>query len=225
MQSSPPAIVSWSGGKDSALALYRTLRDRTYDVRALITTVTSGYDRISMHGVRRELLESQAAAIGIPLVISDIPPAASNTVYEAAMLDTLRPFHEQGVDHIICGDLFLQDIRAYRERLFASIGMVGVFPLWLEDTSELAREFIELRFNAIVCSSNPARVPTTVTGSAFDESLLSSLPEECDPCAENGEFHTFVFDGPIFTRPLSIERGEIVERDGFCFVDLLLAEA
>lgn len=216
--------MSWSGGKDSALALYRTLRDRTHDVRALITTVTSGYDRISMHGVRRDLLERQAEAIGIPLVISEIPPQASNVIYEAAMINSLRPFRDSGVTRVICGDLFLQDVKAYRDRLFSSVGMEGVYPLWLEDTSELAREFIELGFKAVVCSSNPARVPIGVSGSAYDAVLLESLPEDCDPCAENGEFHTFVFDGPTFRSPVSISIGEMVERDGFCFTDILHRE-
>lgn len=213
--------MSWSGGKDSALALFRTLRDKTHEVRALVTTVTSGYDRISMHGVRRELLEMQAHAIGIPLVVLYIPPSADNATYEAAMLEGLRPFRDEGIAAVICGDLFLQDIREYRERLFTSLGMKGVYPLWLENTADLAREFIDLGFKAIVCSSDPGRVPAEVNGSSFDNSLLASLPGDCDPCAENGEFHTFVYDGPIFGKGLSVSVGQMVERDGFCFTDIV----
>jgi uncharacterized protein (TIGR00290 family) len=221
VMSAPRAVMSWSGGKDSALALFRTLRDQTHDVRALITTVTSEYDRISMHGVRRELLEMQAAAIGIPLVVSYIPPSANNATYEAAMLDALRPFREEGISEVICGDLFLRDIREYRDRLFGSIGMRGIYPLWMENTSELAHEFIELGFKAVVCSSDPKSVPDTVAGSQYDHALLDSLPAKCDPCAENGEFHTFVYDGPIFDQPVPISVGEMVERGGFCFSDIV----
>lgn len=216
--------MSWSGGKDSALALFRVLRDGTHDVQALITTVTQKYDRISMHGVRRDLLEAQAAAIGIPLVVSRIPPKADNAAYEAAMTESLRTFRDEGVVEVICGDLFLADIREYREQLFGSIGMRGVYPLWKEDTAGLAREFIDLGFKAIVCSSNPAVVPAEVTGSTYDHDLLASLPAACDPCAENGEFHTFVYDGPIFQGPVPIRLGEIVERDGFRFADILRSE-
>lgn len=213
--------MSWSGGKDSSLALYRTLRDGTYDVRALVTTVTAGFDRISMHGVRRELVEAQADTIGIPLVVALIPPDATNSVYEAAMREVLTPFKTDGIEHVICGDLFLRDIREYRERLFRSMGMEAVFPLWNENTTELAREFIDLGFKAVVCSADPVRIPATVASAEYDAELLASLPEACDPCAENGEFHTFVYDGPIFSDRIALTRGEIVERDGFCFADLL----
>lgn len=218
-----PAVMSWSGGKDSALALFRTLRDQSHEVRALVTTVTREYDRISMHGIRRDLLEDQAEAIGIPLAVSYISSGAGNEEYEAAMLETLRPFGEQGIVEVICGDLFLQDIRDYRDRLFGSIGMRGVYPLWLESTSELAREFIDLGFEAIVCSADPARVGMSVAGSRYDAPLLASLPPECDPCAENGEFHTFVYNGPIFSKQVAIKVKELVERAGFCFADIVSA--
>jgi uncharacterized protein (TIGR00290 family) len=174
-----------------------------------------------MHGIRRDLLEAQAAAIGIPLVVSYIPPAASNAQYEAAMVDALRSFRNEGITDVICGDLFLQDIREYRDRLFGSMEMSGVYPLWMETTSDLAREFIELGFKSIVCSSDPRRVDRGVAGSLYDNKLLASLPDDCDPCAENGEFHTFVYDGPIFRWPVAIEVGETVERDGFCFADIV----
>ncbi len=221
MTGTSKAVMSWSGGKDSALALFRVLRDGTHDVRALITTVTGEYERISMHGVRRDLLEAQAAAIGIPLVISCIPPKASNEIYEAAMLESLRPFQDSGIEDVICGDLFLADIREYRDRLFGSIGMKGVYPLWMENTTALAGEFVDLGFKAIVCSCNPAMVPSSVAGQQYDSHLLESLPAGCDPCAENGEFHTFVYNGPIFNAPVHLELGRTVERDGFCFVDLV----
>lgn len=212
--------MSWSGGKDSALALFRVLRDSTHDVKALITTVTREYDRISMHGIRRDLLEEQAAAIGIPLVISYMPRKADNAAYEAAMIESLTPFRDGGIEDVICGDLFLTDIREYRDRLFASAGMNGVYPLWGESTHALAREFIDLGFKAVVCSSNPAVVPASVAGSQYDADLLAALPATCDPCAENGEFHTFVYDGPIFNAPIPLAVGDTVERDGFCFSDI-----
>lgn len=215
--------MSWSGGKDSALALFRVLRDGTHDVRALVTTLTAEYDRVSIHGVRRELLEAQAEAIGIPLIVSYIPPKASNQIYEEAMRASLQPLAAAGVETVICGDLFLADIREYRDRLFASVGMKGTYPLWMEDTTTLASEFVDLGFRAIICSSNPEAVPKSLTGRHYDKSLLASLPATCDPCAENGEFHTFVYDGPIFSEPLSVAPGEKVERDGFCYSDILLA--
>lgn len=215
--------MSWSGGKDSALALFRVLRDATHDVRALITTVTEVYDRVSIHGVRRELLEAQAQSIGIPLVVSYIPPKASNQIYEEAVRASVLPFAAAGVETVICGDLFLADIREYRDRLFGSVGMKGVYPLWRENTSMLAREFTDLGFKAFVCSSNPAAVPNSVTGMRYDAALLDLLPRDCDPCGENGEFHTFVYDGPIFSEPLSVAVGDVIEREGFSFADILTA--
>lgn len=217
---SEPAVVSWSGGKDSVLALHRVLAERTHKIESLITTVTSGYDRISMHGVRVELLQEQARSIGLPLKLCFIPPGATNAEYEEAMIRCLVPFAANGVKQVICGDLFLSDIREYREKLFARVGMEGAYPLWLEHTGVLAREFIMLGYKAALCCVDPRAVPDSFAGRDYDDSLLADLGDECDPCGENGEFHSFVYDGPIFGFPVGIEKGESVTRDGFRFTDL-----
>lgn len=219
-----PAVVSWSGGKDSMLALHRVLADNAYKVEALITTVTEGYDRISMHGVRIGLLEEQAAALGIPLELARIPQKASNEQYEAVMQAALAPFAASGTKDVICGDLYLADIREYRERLFAKIGMRGVYPLWLEDTRKLADEFITAGYKAILCCVDPKAIAESFGGREYDDALLADLPRGCDPCGENGEFHSFVYDGPLFTSPVKLTLGECVTRDGFCFTDLLPAQ-
>jgi len=219
-----PAVVSWSGGKDSVLALHRVLAEREFKIEALITTVTEGFDRISMHGVRVELLREQARSLGFPLEISRIPQKASNVQYEEAMLRSLTPFAAKGIKDVICGDLYLADIREYREKLFARIGMRGVYPLWLEDTRFLAAEFIITGYRAALCCVDPKAVPEELSGREYDDALLAELPGGCDPCGENGEFHSFVYDGPIFAFPVKINRGECVTRDGFRFADLVPAD-
>lgn len=203
-----PFALSWSGGKDSALTL-RTLRREGREPEALITTVTDTYDRISMHGVRRELLARQAGALGIPLVEVVIPPGCVNDVYEARMAEAFA-----------FGDLFLEDVRAYREERLAAGGKRGLFPLWGRDTRELAREFIAAGFEAIIVCLDPRALDRSFAGRPYDEQLLAELPASVDPCGENGEFHTFVHAGPIFAEPIACETGEIVERDGFVFCDL-----
>jgi len=220
-QAVEPVLMCWSGGKDSSLALYRALRDPLLRVKALLTTVTEQYERISMHGVRRALLEQQAAAIGLPLEEVRIPVSASNAIYEEAMRRLLMRHQAQGVSRVIFGDLFLQDIRSYREGNLAKLGMAGIFPLWLEDTTRLAREFIELGFRAILVCVDPKQLDPSFCGREFDQALLRDFPQHVDPCGENGEFHTFVYEGPIFKRPIPVTRGEVVERDGFWFCDLL----
>lgn len=219
-----PAIVSWSGGKDSALALHAALADPSLAVAALVTTVTAGYDRISMHGVRSALLREQAEAIGLPLVVATIPQRASNAVYESAMGAAIRPLASRGVTSIVCGDLFLSDIRKYRERVFRPLGLEPLFPLWGRDTGALAREFLNLGFRATICCVDPAQIAASFCGREFDAALLAELPESADPCGERGEFHTFVHDGPIFRRPIATAIGECVERDGFVFRDILGAD-
>ena len=216
-----PVVLSWSGGKDSALALQAVLADEALHVEALVTTLTAGYDRISMHGVRRELLERQAAAVGIPLVVATIPMRASNDSYEAAQRAALAPFRERGVRRVVCGDLFLEDIREYRQRLFATIGMEGMYPVWGLDTRTLARRFIADGFRAILVCVDPKQIDARFAGRELDAALLAELPASADPCGENGEFHTFVYDGPIFREPVAVRRGGVVERDGFVFQDLL----
>src|SRR3989338_251945 len=215
--------MCWSGGKDSSLALHAALQDPALRVEALLTTVTDGYERISMHGVRLALLLQQASAIGLPLEEVRIPIAPSNAVYEAAMARLLRRYQARGVSRVIFGDLFLEDIRRYRETNLAKLGMQGLFPLWLKDTRQLAHEFIAAGFKAILVCVDPKQLSPSFCGRDFDEALLAELPAGVDPCSERGEFHTFVWDGPIFRRPVPVAKGEVAERDGFWFCDLVSA--
>jgi uncharacterized protein (TIGR00290 family) len=214
--------LSWSGGKDSALTLW-TLRRQGMAPEALITTVTEDYDRISMHGVRRELLARQAEALDVPLVEVAIPTACVNEVYEARMAQAFASATLVGVAVVAFGDLFLEDVRAYREERLAAGGKAGLFPLWGRDTAELAREFVAAGFEAIVVCLDPAALDPCLAGRPYDGRLLDELPASVDPCGENGEFHTFVHAGPIFAGPVACQIGETVERDGFVFCDLLPA--
>jgi uncharacterized protein (TIGR00290 family) len=213
--------LSWSGGKDSALALQEIIRSQKYSVKALLTTVTEEYDRISMHGVRRSLLSAQASLLGLPLEEVWIPKRASNEIYEDRMRRVLTKYKDRGVEHVVFGDLFLQDIRSYREDRLAKIGMRGIFPLWGRDTAKLAREFIGTGFRAVVCCVDPKKLPGEFCGKEYDTAFLESIPGSVDPCGENGEFHTFVHAGPIFSNELPITKGEVVLRDGFYFADLV----
>jgi uncharacterized protein (TIGR00290 family) len=214
-------LFCWSGGKDSAMALHALQSAHGRRVAALLTTVTEEYDRISMHGVRRVLLERQAASIGLPLHAVLIPPQCINTTYEARMKGALNEHLHRGVQQVAFGDIFLEDLRAYRERNLAQLGMEALFPIWKRDTRELAREFLRLRFQAIAVCVDPRVLDSSFAGRVLDESFFADLPEGVDPCGENGEFHTFVFDGPIFRTPVRYVAGERVLRDGFCFCDLL----
>lgn len=214
-------LLSWSGGKDSALALREIVRSREYNVKALLTTVTAEFDRISMHGVRRSLLHAQASSLGLSLEEIWIPKNSSNEIYEAQMEAVLTKYRERGVEQVAFGDLFLQDVRSYREDRLAQIGMKGVFPLWGRDTGKLAREFIELGFRAVVCCVDPSKLPGEFCGREYDSAFLESIPSTVDPCGENGEFHTFVYAGPVFRGEVPITRGDVVLRDGFYFADLI----
>jgi uncharacterized protein (TIGR00290 family) len=216
------SALSWSGGKDSALTLW-TLRRQGVEPVALITTVTDTYERISMHGVRRELLAKQAEALGAPLVEVRIPPGCVNEVYEARMAEAFASPPLSNVEAVAFGDLFLEDVRAYREQRLAANDLRGLFPLWGRDTSVLAREFIAAGFQAFIVSLDPRALDASFAGRPYDEQLLADLPAGVDPCGENGEFHTFVHAGPIFSEPLACETGEVVERGGFVFCDLLPA--
>jgi uncharacterized protein (TIGR00290 family) len=213
------AVVSWSGGKDCMLALWHARAE--LDVVGLLTTVTRKFERVSMHGVRLALLRQQVQALGLPLTLAEIPGPCANDVYEATMKAALAELHADGVEAVVCGDLFLEDVRRYREeRLFAPD--VGVFPLWHRPTPELAREFLRLGFRAVVCCVDTQAVPAGLAGRMYDEAFLEDLPAGADPCGENGEFHTFVFDGPLFTAPVALRTGERVLRDGrFCYCELL----
>jgi uncharacterized protein (TIGR00290 family) len=212
--------LSWSGGKDSAIALW-ALRRTQCEPEALITTVTETYDRISMHGVRRELLARQADALAIPLVEVTIPPACSDDVYEQRMAHAFAATRLSEVDTVAFGDLFLEDIRAYREQRLAEAGRRALFPLWGRDTSELANEFVDDGFEATLVCVDPRTLDPSFAGRAYDRRLLADLPPGVDPCGENGEFHTFVHAGPVFSRPIVCTTGDVVERDGFVFCDLV----
>lgn len=213
--------LSWSGGKDSALALRALRAAPGPDAGALITTVTRDYGRVSMHGVRRELLAQQAQAAGLPLIEVEIPAGCTNDVYEHRMGQALAQAPLRDAQTIAFGDLFLSGIRAYREERLHRLGKQALFPVWGLDTTLLAREFIEAGFEAFLVCVDPARLDPSFAGRAFDRELLADLPPEVDPCGENGEFHTFVHSGPIFSQPIACERGEVVERDGFVFCDVL----
>ena len=216
-----PVVLAFSGGKDSSLSLHALRNDDRFEVAALVTTVTEGYDRISMHGVRRSLLREQAASIGLPLTEVTIPPRASNRVYERAMGEAFTKLRTSGIRHVAFGDIFLEDVRDYRLRQLGELGLEGVFPLWGRPTDRLARSFVDGGFRARIVCLDPAVLDVSFAGREFDDGLLADLPDRVDPCGENGEFHTFVFDGPIFRRPLAVSVGEVVQRDGFCFCDLL----
>jgi uncharacterized protein (TIGR00290 family) len=216
-----PILFCWSGGKDSAIALFILLQQQDVRVTALLTTVTEGYERISMHGVRRELLERQAESIGLPLHEVRIPPQCVNPIYEARMEVALRVHYVQGVRKVAFGDIFLEDLRAYREKNLARIGMTALFPIWKRDTRELIRFFHQQRFRAIAACVDTKVLDPSFAGRELDESFFRNLPPHADPCGENGEFHTFVFDGPIFQSPIPVRTGDVVNRDGFVFCDLL----
>jgi uncharacterized protein (TIGR00290 family) len=206
------AVAFWSGGKDSGLALDRVRRNGSYDVVALITTVNGPFRRVSMHGVREELIDKQAQAVGIPVHKMYVGGGGSNDDYVRAMCTALELFKSQGVAHVIFGDIFLEDLRQWREGLLGSLGMTGVFPLWKANTRALASEFIERHFKAIVCCTDDAHLNETFVGRPLDQAMFQSLPATVDPCGENGEYHTFMYDGPIFHEAVKFEVGQIVYR-------------
>jgi uncharacterized protein (TIGR00290 family) len=217
-------LMSWSGGKDSCLALREIQRAPNTRVEALLTTLTRDYDRISMHGVRRVLLERQAASLGLPLHQILISKGATNEEYELRMGEAFSAYRGRGIDSVAFGDLFLEDVRAYRQRLLAKHDMVGLYPIWGRDTSLLIREFLDLGFKTAVVCVDPAQLDPSLVGRVIDREFLAQLPAHVDPCGENGEFHTFVFDGPTFKDPIRFTFGEIVCRDSFWFCDLLPAQ-
>ncbi len=214
-------LMSWSGGKDSCIALYEIQRTQNYRVAALLTTLTRDYDRISIHGVRRVLLEKQANSLGLPLHQVLISKDATNEEYEMKMGEAFSVYCKQGIDSIVFGDLFLEDIRAHREQFLARHNMRGLFPVWKHDTSVFVKEFLALGFKAVVTCVDSKVLDQSFAGRMIDEGFLSSLPSHVDPCGENGEFHSFVFDGPIFTEAVTFSIGAAVLRDSFWFRDLL----
>jgi uncharacterized protein (TIGR00290 family) len=217
---STPVLFCWSGGKDSALALHALQQRADFRVTGLLTTVTDGYDRISMHGVRRSLLLKQAEALGLPLYEVRIPPQCVNPIYESRMEQALQTQLASSVRTVAFGDIFLQDLREYREHNLARLDMQAIFPIWKRDTHELAREFCNLGFRAIAVCIDARKLGRSFAGRELTPQFFADLPENVDPCGENGEFHTFVFAGPIFNKPIQVQRGEVIDRDGFTFCDL-----
>lgn len=223
MTARPRALVAWSTGKDSAWALHEVRRAGELDVVGLLTTVTAPYQRVSMHAVRVALLQEQAAAAGLPVHIVEIPSPCPDAVYAQAMEGALAAARAQGVTHVVFGDLFLEDVRAYREARMAEAGMTPVFPLWGRDTRALAAELLAAGVEAWITCADPRKVPRELVGRRVDAELIASLPDGVDPCGERGETHTFVAAGPMLARRIDAEVAEIVERDGFVFADLVPA--
>jgi uncharacterized protein (TIGR00290 family) len=219
----PKALMAWSSGKDSAYALHRARLDDQVEITGLLTTVTDAYNRVSMHGVREEILDLQAKRVGLPLTKVRIPAPCPNEIYERAMADALELHRENGVTGVIFGDLFLEDLRQWRESRLAEVGMTGIFPLWTSNTPDLAREMIDSGMEATIACLDPRVMPLEFAGAAFDHTLLAALPQGVDPCGENGEFHTVVTNGPMFSNKINTQAGETVEREGFVFTDILLA--
>jgi uncharacterized protein (TIGR00290 family) len=215
-------ILSWSGGKDSALALYGLVQSNTHEMVALLTTLTEDYDRISMHGVREELLTQQTSALRYPLHIVYIPKNCSDEEYGRRMRAILERYQSLAVNLVAFGDVFLEDVRAYREERLARLGMQAIFPNWGIDSAELAKRFIRLGFKAVVTCVDTEALPGSFVGREYDQSFLAELPPAVDLCGERGEFHTFVYDGPVFSEPVRVRRGEKVLRDNrFYYCDLL----
>lgn len=215
------AWFAWSSGKDSAWALHAARESGEFQVTALLTTVNSAFGRVAMHAVRESLLEMQAEATGLPLVKAPIPSPCSNEIYEHAMSEAMRRARAEGVRHVIFGDLFLEDIRAYRERNLAACGMEAVFPLWMKNTRVLAQEMLAGGLSGYLTCVDPRKLDKSFAGRRYEAALLAELPAGVDPCGENGEFHTFANAGPMFRGRIEVSAGEIVERDGFVFADFL----
>jgi uncharacterized protein (TIGR00290 family) len=216
-------LLSWSSGKDSAWTLHLMQQNAEYEVAGLLTTFNQKFDRVAMHGVRRALVEQQAAVIGIPLWAIPLPWPCSNAQYEAILADACAKAVAEEIEAIAFGDLFLEDVRAYRERQLEGSGLEPLFPVWGMPTRFLAHEMISAGLRAKLTCVDVAKLDASFAGREFDEGLLAALPNEIDPCGEKGEFHSFVYDGPMFRNPLEISTGEVVMRDGFAFADLVPA--
>jgi uncharacterized protein (TIGR00290 family) len=220
----PKALLSWSSGKDGAWALHVLRARGDVEVVGLLTTANQRYDRVAMHAVRRVLVEAQAEAAGLPLTVVPLPDPCPNEVYEATMARVVADARQGGIEAIAFGDLFLEDVRAYREARMRGTGVAPLFPLWGHETRDLAEEMLAGGLQALLTCVDPRRLPAALAGRAFDRRLLAELPAGTDPCGENGEFHTFAWSGPMFAHPIGVRTGEVVTRDGFVFADLLPAE-
>ncbi len=221
MSTPPKAFVSWSSGKDSAYALHEARRRGIAEIVGVLTTTNEVFNRVAMHGVRDALLDRQIEALGLPAIKVPLPYPCPNDMYEARMEEAVERIKAQGGRHVVFGDLFLEDIRAYRDRNLAKAGMTGLYPLWRRDTASLAREMIDSGLVAHLVCVDPRKLDKSFAGRRFDAALLADLPPDVDPCGENGEFHTVVTAGPMFSAPIPITIGAIVERDGFVFADAI----
>jgi uncharacterized protein (TIGR00290 family) len=217
----PKAFVSWSSGKDSAYALWEVRNRGLVEIVGVLTTISEAYDRVAMHGVRQCLLDRQIAALNLPAIKVLLPTPCSNEIYEARMAQACAQMKAQGADQIVFGDLFLEDIRAYRIEKLAGTGIEPIFPLWKRETTALAHKMISSGLAAYLTCVDPKKLDRSFVARRFDQSLLRDLPSNIDPCGENGEFHTVVTAGPMFTAPVPVRAGEIVERDGFVFADFI----
>ncbi|MFZ0635492.1 MAG: hypothetical protein WA755_13350 [Candidatus Acidiferrales bacterium] len=225
MPNRPKAWLAWSSGKDSAWALHTLRRAGELDIVALLTTINATHARVAMHAVRESLLREQARAAGLPLVTVEIPSPCPNDVYERAMAVAMERARAEGVTHVAFGDLFLEDIRRYREDHLANSGIAPIFPIWQRDTAALAQEMLAAGLRAVITCVDPSRLSSEFAGRIWNKDFVASLPEGVDPCGENGEFHSFAFAGPVFREPLRVRVGEIVERDGFVFADVFSEDA
>jgi uncharacterized protein (TIGR00290 family) len=219
----PKAFVSWSSGKDSAYALHEARRLGLAEIAGVLTTINEVYDRVAMHGVRAALLDRQIAALGLPAIKVPIPSPCPNEIYETRMAEACERIKAQGIRHIVFGDLYLEDIRAYRIEKLSAAGMEPIFPLWKRETASLAREMIASGLSARIACLDPSKLDRSFAGRRFDMDFLRDLPNGIDPCGENGEFHTAVTAGPMFAREIPVRIGETVERDGFVFTDMIPA--
>jgi len=216
--------MNWSSGKDACFALWTLRQQGLYDVRYLFTTLNAGYQRVSMHGVREALLDEQARQLGIPLKKAYLQEHASMEDYNKMMQEQMEGMLKEQISHAVFGDIFLEDLRQYREAQLAKVGMQGVFPIWKQDSRSLLKQIIAAGFRAIIVCANARYLDASFAGRILDEQFLEDLPPNVDPCGENGEFHTCVYDGPIFSHPIHVESEETVDRDGFIYTDCALRE-
>lgn len=222
MSQKPRAYVSWSSGKDCAFALWEARKAGEFEICGLLTTTNEAVDRVAMHGTRNELMRRQAEAVGLPVLEVGLPWPCSNEDYASRMIAACDTMKAEGVSHVVYGDLFLEDIRAYRDEKMAQAGLTAVYPLWKRDTQQLARDMITSGLKTVVVCIDPKKLDASFAGRWFDEQFLADLPEGIDPCGENGEFHTCVVDGPMFSSAIEVELGETVERDGFVYADVIV---